>query len=239
MTNKKFTLIELLVVIAIIAILAGMLLPALSKAQKTAEKISCISNLKQQGLGVQFYMQANDDYLPYMENRSGIYVEYDWANWKRRLAPYVGNDIDPNKSAGEQTVLGEGVFLCPSWSVGKLTSAPNTEQKHLWGGYGWNFTGAGYRDDRLYTIYKIQQLNMPSETILSGDSADHTATSSHQHAALYHYNYGSGVGDRHNAAINVLWADGHADTQRQKVLEAGMTSEKITQPEKYYYERIK
>ncbi|MST99534.1 hypothetical protein FYJ85_21125 [Victivallaceae bacterium BBE-744-WT-12] len=38
--------------------------------------------------------------------------------------------------------------------------------------------------------------------------------------------YAPGVGDRHNAAINVLWADGHADTQRQKVLEAGMTSEK-------------
>ena len=97
MKKRRFTLIELLVVIAIIAILASMLLPALSKAREKARAISCTGNLRQIGLSMQMYTSDNQDYIPgmYMDmNNTGLDTR-----WFAQLVRYTG---DP------------AVYSCPS-----------------------------------------------------------------------------------------------------------------------------
>jgi len=90
--KRAFTLIELLVVIAIIAVLAALLLPALSRAKASAQRTDCLNNLRQISLGVHLYAGDNDDTLPAAPNVTGSDTATNHAAifYKRLMKNYVG-----------------------------------------------------------------------------------------------------------------------------------------------------
>lgn len=103
-TDKQaFTLIELLVVIAIIAILAAILFPVFARAREQARKASCLSNMKQLGLGIVMYTQDYDDTLPLTNYNQWVGRRSEWGIdlivWNDLILPYVKN---------------YQIFVCPS-----------------------------------------------------------------------------------------------------------------------------
>lgn len=88
--RTAFTLIELLVVIAIIAILAAILFPVFARARENARKASCMSNMKQIGLGIMQYTQDYDEKFPMRYyGTAGTYEKQQAGSWRRTIFPYV------------------------------------------------------------------------------------------------------------------------------------------------------
>ncbi len=95
-----FTLVELLVVISIIALLVAMLLPALGSARQAAQSISCLSNLRQVGIGINSYVGDSADQMPSGEWTGWNGDGSDTARWYTLINPYVGGTGTTTNSAG-------------------------------------------------------------------------------------------------------------------------------------------
>ena len=192
--KKAFTLIELLVVIAIIAILAGMLLPAISQAKGTAQRTKCINNLKQIGISTLIYA---DDHNGWIQIEAPLSAGKTWANIL----------------ATNQNIKTYDIFVCPSYSPHRFTNWVKT--------YGvrqdppTNVTAGAFHE-----ILRKDSLERPADYLHVTDT---TSRGREGVGAQQYYLFRTAsefeVHARHSDTATGLFLDGHVEPAGRRRLE--------------------
>ena len=218
-SERAFTLIELLVVISIIAVLAAMLLPAISMVREMALGTTCASNLRQIHLASMLYSQDWDGYMLPCQTESNY--------WSTSVAPYV-------ESTPEQVIVATDTrqFLrsCPRWKgSAEYQNSVTVIGQHQHGGYGWTLrtrspmpptNGAGLwsnGDGNLFSnsggyLMPLASVSKHSQRLLGGDWYNYALWSPYLAAPTF---------IRHGAKGNGLYFDGHVERQDKAGYLAG------------------
>ncbi len=211
-SQDAFTLIELLVVIAIIAILAGMLLPALGRAKSKAHEVYCLNSLKQVGLATSLYSADANERLPLVQNwgrawRTDHALRTDSKWLPELLERYLARNSNKpsNYTTRVTSTPRPGIFTCPSGikakdaSIGMLNNLlrDNDHVTYIWNHIYLTKSG-GYETQRPVSGRRESDVFSPTRAVL-----------------LWEIPYWNWDKSAHGTRLNLVFADNHAGPEKR------------------------